>query len=147
MTAATCKKYVPEVLAVGYASLGVCYLLNLIAGDSKFTNGLGSIPILAVLVLALRFWRRDLSGIESRKQLKRRIAFVLVTGFLLGMAFVMGYQLRLLGMTSLGVKGKLWILVISGGLSLAFAPVVNLFYACLDRFEGGRWQTTSIGFP
>lgn len=142
MTAATCKKYVPEVLAVGYASLGVCYLFNLIAGDSKFTNGLGSIPILAILVLALRFWRRDLSGIESRKQLKRRIAFVLVTGFLLGMAFVMGYQLRLLGMTSLGVKGKLWILVISGGLSLAFAPVVNLFYACLDRFEGGRWQTT-----
>lgn len=145
MTKEQIKKYLPDCLAVGYAYLGICYLLNLIAGESRFTNGLFSIPVLGILIVALGWMRKNWRSIPAKEQRKRRFVFVFLTGFLLGLSFVMGYQLRNDGMTSLGIKGKLWILLVSGGLSVTFAPFVNVFYDLLDRFEGGRWKTDGDG--
>ena len=136
------KKYTPACLAVGYAYFGICYLLNLIAGEKLFTNGIFSIPVLAVLVFVLNCWKKDLEHITGKEQKRRRIKFSLITAFLLGISLVMGYQLRMNGMTSLGFKGKFFILLVSGGLSIAFGPVANLFYGLLDRYEGGRWKVS-----
>lgn len=129
------SKRICEIVLTIYATCSMSYVLNLMTEGSGFSQSAFSILLFLLLFAGVHYVIAKLAQIEDRKQRKRRICYVFVTGLLLGLAFVMGYQLRMQGMTSLGVKGKLLILLAAGGVSVALSPFVNGWFGLLDGRE------------
>ncbi len=125
-------KKICEMILTIYATCSMSYVLNLMTAGSGFSQSAFSILLFLLLFAGVHYVIDKLARIEDGKQRRRRIGYVFVTGFLLGLAFVMGYQLRMQGMTLLGVKGKLLILLAAGGISVALSPFVSGWFALLD---------------
>lgn len=126
------RKRICEIVLTVYATCSMSYVLNLMTEGSGFSQSAFSILLFLLLWTGIRYTGGKLAQIADSKQRKRRICYVFVTGLLPGLAFVMGYQLRMQGMTSLGVKGKLLILLAAGGVSVALSPFVNGWFGLLD---------------
>lgn len=120
-------------IAVVYAGWGISYLLNLAMGEKEFTFSVFSVPVWIAVICMLKRLLDDWEGIEKGKVRNRRIRYALLISLALGLSLVLGYQIRMLGVTSTGYKGKLFILAASGGVGLAAAPVVNLWLRFLER--------------
>lgn len=121
-----------EIVLSIYATCSMSYVLNLMTAGSGFSQSAFSILLFLLLFAGVHYVIAQLAQMEDSRQRKRRIRYVFATGLLLGLAFVMGYQLRMRGMTSLGVKGKLLILLVAGGVSVALSPFVNGWFGLLD---------------
>lgn len=125
-----------------YGGIGVCYLFN-IAGfagqvDLKGFTQSALNPLSFVLVgYFLRLLYRDYQKIEDKKKRKRRFLFSYVFSFLLALSFVLGYQMRTIGNTLPGFKGKGEILIMAGGLAFAFLPLVNKWFVLLEKWQSG----------
>lgn len=127
------KKKVLGVLLAIYAGCCLSYLFNLMAMPKVFTQSVFSIAMFAILFRGLQLVAEDWNGIEDAQGKKKRIRYVLLMGFALGLAFLWGYQLRMNGMTTPGVKGKLFDICVAGGLAVALSPFVNIWFRLLDR--------------
>lgn len=121
------------VLLVIYAGCSLSYLFNLMAMPKVFTQSVFSIAMFAILTKGLLLLVRDWKEIVDEKSGKKRVKYVLLVGFALGLSLVWGYQLRMKGMTTPGAKGKLFDLLMSGGLAIALAPFVNIWFRILDH--------------
>lgn len=132
------KQYILWGMAVLYAGAGLGYLMNLITGEQEFTFSVLSVPVWIAVAFILRGLLRDWNGMGKGKARKRRIGYVLFVSVIAGLSLVLGYQIRMLGATSTGVKGKLFILIVSGGVGLAIAPAVNLWLRLLERQPGAE---------
>lgn len=138
------SKRICEIVLTIYATCSMSYVLNLMTEGSGFSQSAFSILLFLLLFAGVHYVIAKLEQIEDSRQRKRRICYVFVTGLLLGLAFVMGYQLRMQGMTSLGVKGKLLILLAAGGVSVALSPFVNGWFGLLDGREVTDMQEEKV---
>lgn len=134
------KQYLLWGMAVAYAGTSLGYLLNLAAGGWEFTFSAFSVPVYAAVAFILRRLFRDWDGMGKGRARRRRIRYVLSISLVLGLTLVLGYQIRMLGVTSTGYQGKLFILAVSGGVGLAIAPAVNMWLRLLEgrTAPGGR---------
>ena len=130
------KEFVLWAGAVVFSGLSFSYLLNLMTGEKVFSQGALAVLLFAVLACFLPFPYQRWKQIEDDKKRKRRIWYDSAVSYLLALSFVLGYQIRMLGMTSGGVKGKLFILVVSAGIGLGLLPVADLWFGLLDRWSG-----------
>lgn len=121
-----------EVILVIYAACSMSYLYNLMAAPGGFSRSVFSVALFGLLWVGLRYVSGKWEQIEDKKLRKRRVCYVLGTGFALGASFVMGYQLQVQGMTALGIKGKLLIVLVSLGISVGLSPLVNMWFQILD---------------
>ena len=123
--------------------MGVCYLFNMARMAEQveqlgFTQSALS-PFAFILVgYFLRTLYFNYKRIEDEKQLKRRFLFSYVFSFLLALSFILGYQMRIIGNTLPGFKGKGLIIVMSAGLGLAFLPPVNLWFELLEKWKASE---------
>ena len=131
------KEYLLWIIAVIFAGCSMSYLGNLIGGDSIFSQSAISIGLFALLAWILPMPYRRWKTIGDKKTLRRRILFDSVFSFLLALSFVMGYQLRMEGMTATGVSGKLFIVLVSAGCGIGFLPVADLWFGYLDQWKAG----------
>ncbi len=127
-------------LSAIYAGCSLSYLLNLMTDGKGFTQSLLSAFLFAVVFGSLFWFGQELEKIEDATLRKRRLGYVWLTACLLGLALVLGYQMRMQGMTSVGVKGKLWILLVSVGIGIGLSPFVNLWFALLDKAVGRKTE-------
>lgn len=127
------RQYLLLGIAAVYAGLSLGYLLDLMTGERKFTFSVFSVPVWIGAVFILNRLFRDWNDMEKGKARRRRIRYVLLISLVSGLTLVLGYQIRMLGVTSSGFKGKLFILAVSGGVGLMIAPAVNLWLRMLDR--------------
>lgn len=131
----TAKRHALWVAMGIYAGCSVCYLFHLMMYPDFFSYSGLAIPVFIIILLSQKyFWNRQNSSLEASVK-KRRLRFVIGFSFLLGLSYILGYQMSAMEMTSLGIKGKLFILVVSLGVGIAFAPLVNCWFALLDRFR------------
>lgn len=137
------KQKIGKIILAIYAGCSLSYLFNLMAMPKVFTQSVFSIAMFAILFRGLQLVDADWNGIENPESRKKRIKYVLITGLLLGLALVLGYQLRMIGNTSPGVKGKLFVFLVSGGVSLALSPFVNIWFRLLDKFQDNKKVTES----
>ena len=133
------KKYILWGVLTLFGGVGVCYLLNMagFAGQENLQGFTQSAlaPLSFVLVgYFLRGLNKDYQGLTKEKQ-KRRFWFSLSFSFLLSLSFLLGYQMRLLGNTLPGIKGKILILFMSGGLAVALLPLINLWFVLLEKWQ------------
>lgn len=125
-------KYTIWAAAVVFSGCSLSYLFNLMTEEKVFSQGAFAVLVFAVLACVLPIPYKRWKQIEDHKKRKRRIMYDSVVSLALALSFVMGYQMRMLGMTSSGVKGKLFILVVSAGIGLGFIPLADLWFGLLD---------------
>ena len=136
------KLYLVWGLLSVYAGCSVSYLLNLMTSQTIFSQSAFTLPLFVILAFLLLLTYRLVRKVKDKHQKRRRIFFSFLFSYLLALTFVMGYQLRMEGMTSLGVKGKLFILLVSGGVALAFIPFSNCWFQLLDKVK--RLRSTPV---
>lgn len=123
-----------------YSGASLCYLLNLMCQNISFSFSCFAIPLFAVV-----FWlvKQVLSAIhsdEDKKGCLRRSIYSVVLGSLMGISYVMGYQLVVLDMTLPGFKGKFFILLVSVGIGIAIGSVLYFFFRWLDKWDSLQRQ-------
>ena len=127
--------YVLWIALTIYSGACLTYLFNLAAGNKIATFSSFSILLFVILaalfVLPYKEWR----SLEWGKALKRRICYSFFLSYAVGMSFILGYQMRMLGSTSLGFRGKIFIILVSGGVGVALVPIVNLWFRLLDGYK------------
>lgn len=135
--------YLWWALATLYAVGGVTYLMNT-AGLAEQADRLGfsqsalSAVAFGLIAYMLRQVYFSYLKIEDVKQRKRRFLFAFLFGTLLGLSFILGYQLRMIGNTLPGYKAKLVALIMAGGCGMAVLPLTSLWFALLDSFRGSK---------
>ena len=119
------------------------YLLELAKPDTFFTTVIFKI-IVAVVVSILLFWTCiDWSRLSDTKTLIKRISYSYLFSYLLGLSYVLGYQMTMNGMTDLGVKGKIFIALVSGGMGISLLPLSNLWFRFMDYVKKNRSKSVS----
>ena len=111
---------------------GVCYLGS-IAGIYHATFSVMSIPLMLLMLWLLKRTEGQLRDITDGKRLRRRIRYAAIVSFLFSATMIAGYQLQNFGMTGLGVKGKILILLRSGCLSIAVFTFMNPLFSAIER--------------
>jgi len=129
-----------------FGGVGVCYLFDM-AGFARQVDYQGFTqsaltPICFVVVgYFLRSLYENYQKLPKEMQ-KRRFCFSYSFSFLLSLSFLLGYQMRVIGNTLPGVKGKLFIIFMSAGVAVAFLPLVNLWFVFLEN-----WQERTVKEP
>jgi len=119
-------------------NIGTCYLLEL-SNSETFLSSLFIKILFCLLNAAFLFYTCvQWMELKDKKHRIRRIAYSYGFAFLLALSYVLGYQLKVDGMTALGVKGKLFILLMSMALGIAFTSVPNLWFMLMDRIKSKR---------
>lgn len=119
-----------------YACCCVSFLMNMMTGRKVFTQSAAGILLFGVLLFSLPFpWRRWQAVPEGRER-NRRIRYVCLLSWALGLSFCLGYEMRTTGMTFAGIGGKALNLVFSLGTGIALVPVVDLWFVLLERLPG-----------
>ncbi len=134
----TYKRYSLWTILTLYGGCSLCYLLNLMTSGSLFSQSALAVPLFAFVAFLLALFYNDLKTIKDAQYRNRRIRFSLIFSSFLGLSFVMGYQMRMMGMTTGGIKGKLLILIVSGGIGVAFAPIMNCWFRFMDSIKANR---------
>ena len=129
------KIYFLWVALTVYSGVSLTYLFNLASGNRVATFSSFSILLFVILAVLFVWYYKEWCSLEKGKSLNRRIRYSCLLSYVLGLSFVLGYQIRMLGSTSLGFKGKAFILLVSGGIGAAFVPIVNLWFGLLDRLK------------
>lgn len=111
---------------------GISYVCSLTAGSS-FSNSIAS---LAVVIALYQLWSRTcdvLVHITASKDRKRRCFYGILLAYLLSLSLIMGYQLKGMGITDYGIRGKLLLLIRALPLSCAVFPFTDMLVALADR--------------
>lgn len=119
-------------------NVGCFYILSLGHSGTFFNSIVCKIFLALVITAALFITVKDFDKIKEKKALFKRIGYSFVFSALLASSYVMGYQLKVNEMTSLGVKGKLFIILISCCLGIALLPLSNLWFRLMDRVKKSR---------
>jgi hypothetical protein len=115
--------------------IGVCglnYILYLASG-TVFSNSILSLPAFG-FIFAMEYYMMKKALDEPDKRLVKRTAvYASVVAFLFGLSMVMGWQIKVTGMTESGFFGKGKILIIAAALGAAVIPVTYAFFSLLSR--------------
>lgn len=96
------KKAFTLLLTIG-GTIGFGYVANLASGSKLFTQSIYSVFTAVALFILL-------DKTLSQPFTRRRLAFSSLFAWFIGITLVTGYQIRMLGMTSGGISGKLFLL-------------------------------------
>ena len=137
------KIRIESAVATLLAVLGVYFLTTT---DAEHIIGAGSFfTLIGAALLYFLYEKRIKAGLLKNR---RKLIFSAVFAFLLGLSFILGYQLRVSGMTAPGVKGKAGILLKSILLGFVFLPFLESIFAFSDKVaDKGKIARTPLWKP
>lgn len=118
-----------------FSNVGNCYLLNLSNSDTFLSSPFIKIVVYLVNAVFLFFTCFHWGSMEDRKLRIRRIFYSFTFAFFLALSYVLGYQLKVQGMTDLGAKGKLFIFIMSVAVGITLTSFSNLWFALMDSLK------------
>ena len=116
-----------------YSGLSFCYVLNLMCQEILFSFSCLAIPLFLMVLWLIKKTLKRVCAEENKKETLRRGIYSVVLGSMLGMSFVLGYQMTAMKMTLPGYAGKSFIIFISVGLGIGIGSVIYFFYGWLDK--------------
>ena len=131
------------LIVSGLGVYGISYLSSLIMGN-YFSNGMISFFCFLVVFGLLKKTFEDFAGISERKSGIKRGIYAFLTAFLFALTMIVGYQLRMNGMTECGFVGKGLIVLRSLCLSIPVFPFTNYLFGWLEKAHE-RSQTAVSG--
>lgn len=111
---------------------GISYTLGL-AGVERPTFSVLTLFFMGATYELLKKMQERLRLIDSAKQRKRRIAYMVVVTFLFALTMIVGWQLQKNGMTESGFAGKIKILINAFCLMLPFLPASNIMFEWIEQ--------------
>ena len=123
---------------------GGCYLGS-IAGIYRAAFSIMGAPLMLLMLWLLARTRKRLEEIEDKKRLGRRVRYGAVVSFLFSITMIAGYQLQNFGMTGLGVKGKVLILLRSACLAIAVFPFTDILFCAVEKIPVHRTKQKRQG--
>lgn len=137
------KTFITALLTAG-GTWGFCYLAKLASGNALFTQSLFSLLFAAALFILLA---KSMDTIKSRREL-------LFSGFFswfLGITLILGYQIRMLHMTSGGLTGKLFIIWMGFLVGIVLWPASHFLFlsadkAALSKAPSDKMKTSHVFF-
>lgn len=116
---------------------GICYLGSLIAGN-KFSYSIFSVAIFVCSYILLVQAKKNLDLIGNPKERKKRVLWSFLLACLFSVLMVVGYQLKVFGMTEGGVRGKTLILIRGLALSFSVFPFTNYFFYLIEKIKADK---------
>lgn len=132
------KFTLPLLLAVG-GTWGAGYLANLATGNNLFTQSICSVLFAAALFLLLC---KSIETICSRRESLFSVSFA----WFLGVTLVLGYQIRMVHMTSGGVTGKLFLLWMGLLAGIAVWPGIHFLFWLISPKTASEAHKTDTAY-
>lgn len=128
--------------AAGTAGIG--YLANLASGSPLFTQSFFGLLVFTALLFVFNYFSGQIMAEEAGfKSIKRQFGFSAAFSWFLGVTLVLGYQIRCLQMTSGGITGKLFILIMGALSGCALWPGVYWLLGVCGKFRTGEYCVSS----
>lgn len=118
---------------------GVCYISTFFAAN-YISNGIVSLLLVAVLFVLLENTFANLKQLvldAGKKQLIKRVIYASLLAFFVAGTLIVGYQLRVWGMSESGFKGKAMILIRAFCFMFALLPFTNYLFAWFEKVQAG----------
>lgn len=112
-------------LTIG-GTCGFGYLANLATGNALFTQSLFSVFFAVALYLLLG------KTLSTQRLTRRRVVFSASFSWIIGITLVIGYQIRMKGMTSGGFLGKLFILLMGFLVEIVLWSLIDFLFRLAD---------------
>lgn len=126
--------------AAWFGTYGVSYVCSFFAAD-YISNGVASVALYLVIYLMLRYTHEDWTNLTDSRGRCKRILYAGALALFFAASLIMGYQLRVWGMSESGVRGKLLILLRAGCLSFAVVPFTNGLFSWFEKVQHGAKET------
>lgn len=154
------KSFIGNSLLCVFAWLavyGVCYVSTFFAAD-YVSYGFVSLAMFAVMFVLLKNTHANLKALletSGKKQLIKRCIYAGALALFVAAAVIMGYQLRVWGMSESGFVGKARLLKNALCLMFAVLPFTNYLFAWFERVqtsckvkpvEGKTWKSGRVFF-
>lgn len=114
-------KLLTILLSIG-GTLGFGYLANLATGNALFTQSLFSVFFAVALYILLS------KSLSAKPLQRRRICFSALFSWFMGITLIIGYQIRMKGMTSGGFAGKLFILLMGFLIGIVLWSFIDFLF-------------------
>ena len=140
------------LLAVSWLGVyGISYLCSLIAGN-YFSNGMISLFSFGIIFWMLKHAVNDIMLISDKRLRVKRGLYAFLTAFVFAVTMIVGYQLRMNGMTECGFTGKGLIFLRSLCLTIPVFPFANFLFGWLEKVHeasknrayGKVWKSRNV---
>lgn len=111
---------------------GICYVSTFFAAD-YVGYGIVSLGLFAAVFVLLKITAQNLAQIADKKKLTKRLIYAGAFALFVAAAVIMGYQLRVWGMSESGFKGKAKLLANAFCLMFAVFPFTNYIFAWFEK--------------
>ena len=138
------------LLAAWLGVYGISYVSTFFTAD-YFSNGVISVLVFGGLFLILKNTCKELAQITDAKMRRHRVIYSSLLALLFVICMIMGYQLRMSGMTESGVRGKGLILIRGLCLGVSVFPFTNYLFMGLEKLgdccktvTGKYWKSGKV---
>lgn len=134
------RNYICNALFCIFAWLavyGMSYVSTFFAAD-YVSNGIVSLFLFAVLYMLLKMTYKDLAAMSDKKQLIKRVIYAVALALFVAAAIIMGYQLRVWGMSESGFRGKAKLLMNAFCLMFALLPFTNYLFKWFEKVQANN---------
>lgn len=136
--------YIPVWIVLSVLGCAGTFYLADLSNAAVFRSPVAFKVIVAILIATFLFITvLDWSKIKDTKKRIRRITYSFIFSFFLALSYIWGYQLTSNGITDLGVKGKLFTFLASGGVALGMMSMANLWFALMDKMKSAKAKNTA----
>lgn len=119
---------------------GISYMYSL-QGERLFSFDIFSLAVFGILWVLIKLGWQDILKLPAGKERRRRLLYSFFTALLFSLCLLMGWQLRGLGITEGGYKGKGMLFLRSICLSFAIFPFSYAFFTWGDRMRSRKEVT------
>lgn len=140
------------LLAVAFlGTYGISYVCNLAAG-THFSNGIFSAAVMVAAYILIKTGWMQFSELKDKKSRRKRFLYSFFLALFFSVLLIMGYQLKMRGLTDPGFKGKGLIVIRGACLALVVWPFTNYFFGWIEGLgakvtelnSGKKWKAKSV---
>ncbi len=129
------KIYIGFLLLASFlGTYGISYICSLVAGH-HFSNSVFSVGVIVASYMLIRKAWEEFSIIEDKKIRRKRAIYSFGVAVFFSVLLIMGYQLKMTGLTEPGFRGKGLILLRAVCLGFVVWPFSNYFFSSVEKIS------------
>ena len=129
------KVYIGLLLVAAFlGTYGISYVCSLAAG-THFSNGIFSAAVIVAAFILIKMAWEQFGELTDKRARCKRLVYSYGLSVFFCVLLIMGYQLKMIGWTEPGIKGKGLILLRGSCLALVVWPFANYFFSWVEKLQ------------